>query len=104
MTKPISPAEAIKQAIANIPDQVIETWNKMIVSKLVQGTAVIHQDDIAKAIAKEMKCDEKKVFEQKWLDIEPLYEKQGWNVSYDKPAYNETYEAYFTFKMKRVNR
>ena len=42
----------------------------------------------------------KKLFDEHHLDFEPLYEEQGWSVSYDKPSYNETYEANWTFRKK----
>lgn len=46
-----------------------------------------------------MKRDE--LFDKGWMDIEPIYRKSGWRVEYDKPAYNETYPATFTFSKKR---
>lgn len=36
-----------------------------------------------------------------WLDFEVVYEEAGWDVVYDKPGYNESYGANFTFKAKR---
>ena len=41
------------------------------------------------------------IFTNNWLDIEPLYEDIGWKVTYDKPGFNETYEATFTFDKKK---
>lgn len=38
------------------------------------------------------------VFEKHWLDIETAYRQAGWEVEYDKPAYNETYGASWEFK------
>ncbi len=32
-----------------------------------------------------------------WLNVEELYRAQGWTVTYDKPGYNESYPATFTF-------
>ena len=32
------------------------------------------------------------------FDVEDIYEKAGWDVTYDTPGYNETYEPKFTFK------
>lgn len=40
------------------------------------------------------------VFAQHWLDIEDVYRAEGWIVDYDKPAYNQSYRAYFVFKKK----
>lgn len=36
-----------------------------------------------------------------WVDFEDLYRKQGWKVVYDKPAYCETYKAYFVLSKKK---
>ena len=30
-----------------------------------------------------------------------LFEEAGWNVQYDKPGYNENYDAYFKFTEKK---
>ena len=40
------------------------------------------------------------IFAKKWLDVEPIFEKAGWEVSYDSPVYCENYRAYFIFKQK----
>jgi hypothetical protein len=37
------------------------------------------------------------IFEKGLLDVETVYERAGWKVTYDKPAYNETYPATFRF-------
>lgn len=39
-------------------------------------------------------------FDQGWMDFEPIYEAQGWKVQYDKPGWDETYDAFFEFKEK----
>ncbi|MDG1949717.1 MAG: hypothetical protein P8J32_02740 [bacterium] len=43
----------------------------------------------------------RKVFDEKRLDIEPAFEKDGWKVVYDKPGYNESGNAYFVFSKKK---
>ena len=35
------------------------------------------------------------------MDFEALYRESGWKVSYDSPAYDENYDAYFTFEPKK---
>ncbi len=40
------------------------------------------------------------IYERHLLDVEPSYRAEGWEVEYDKPGYNETYEATFTFRKK----
>ena len=34
----------------------------------------------------------------KYLDFEDEYRTIGWKVTYNKPAYCETYEPYFIFE------
>jgi hypothetical protein len=31
------------------------------------------------------------------MDVEDVYQKAGWEVEFDKPGYNEDYEANFKF-------
>lgn len=40
------------------------------------------------------------VWENKWLDVEDEYRKNGWEVEYDKPGLGESYPARFIFKPK----
>lgn len=39
-------------------------------------------------------------FEWWWLDFEDAYRAEGWLVKYDRPAYNESYDAFFVFTPK----
>ena len=99
--KPITPQEAIDGFIQNIPPKIIEAVNELLMKKAspLAKSITIKQDEIL-----ELVCDENltrsMVFKNKWLDIEEIYRGAGWNVEYDKPAFNETYDAYFVFKKK----
>ena len=97
MVKPIKPSD-IKQII---PDWVIqgandcisEHWNETKkCSKFDQNSLIEHILEYApRGVTRET------LFNNNWLDIEPIYEKEGWVVNYDKPMYWETYEPNFTF-------
>lgn len=100
MAKPISPAEAAAEKLKNMPDAVIDTWNRIIAEKFDGHSATIKQNDIVVALAAATGVNRHKVFDTNWLYIEDLYRKEGWTVTYDKPDYNENYEAYFEFKKK----
>jgi hypothetical protein len=41
------------------------------------------------------------VFDKGWLDVESIFRAEGWKVKYDKPAYCETYKAFFVFSRKK---
>lgn len=102
--KPISPQEVNHE----IPDCIIEAVNMLINKKWDGHSVTIYQDEILEIVSVENpepdyngdKLPRKEIFDNHWLDIEPLYRKQGWDVEYDKPGYNESYRAYFIFKPK----
>ncbi len=97
---PITPGEASEQKNQAIPDAVIEAFNELIIQTLSFGRARFTQEKVVELIvAKGIKKGD--IFTNNWLDIEPLYEDIGWKVTYDKPGFNETYEATFTFDKKK---
>lgn len=103
---PISPAEAEKAHRGTIPDSIINAFNKLIVKhyKPISKEAVVKQDEVLDMVCGDPDSGKLKradVFSNHWLDVEDIYREQGWNVEYDKPTYNETYDAYFVFSVKK---
>lgn len=101
--KPLSPDEAAKEARADIPDFVIEAVNNLLKKHLTSGYATLRQDEVIAEILRlsNQELTRQQIFDNKWLDFEPIFEEEGWVVEYDKPGYNETYEPTFDFKDKR---
>lgn len=100
--KPISPSELNKE----IPDVVIEAVNQLLQeANATPGDSItLYQKDVVSRIKKlDSDMTSEKLFKKGYMDFEPLFEKAGWNVYYDKPGYNESYEAYFKFTPKRKN-
>lgn len=99
--KPITPDEARQQKLTRIPDEVIISVNELIVEKLTSSNyASFTQDELINRIISKSKLSRDEIFNKHYLDFEPIYQKAGWKVEYDKPAYNETYNA--TFKFTRM--
>jgi hypothetical protein len=96
MAKPISPDEVVK----TLPDEVIISFNELISEKLVRGTAQFTQKEAIARILTKMDTTRQEIFNKGWLDIEDVYNAVGWKVAYDSPAYDESYEAHFTFRKK----
>ena len=95
----LSPKEVVNARKASMPDVVIEVFNQLIAEKFNGHNAVVHQDQVVKElVAKGL--DRGDIFQKGWLDVEDIYRKKGWKVEYDKPGYNESYEAYFDFSVK----
>ncbi len=103
----IKPNEVEAEQEASIPEEVFEAFNDLIVKNMRGGWATVMQPDVVQLIKAKFdarndgrKVTSEEIFSQHWLDVEQHYHKAGWTVEYDKPAYNESYEASFTFKKK----
>lgn len=97
MTKPITPDEAGTAKV--IPDEVITAFNETIALHFDGRASNFTTIEIVSAIVKKG-ISRKVIFDNHYLDVEPIFEAVGWKVVYDKPGYNESYEANFTFTRK----
>ncbi len=93
---PIRPDEVINARLNSMPDEVFEAFNQQISQSFDGRRAVVKQKDVIKVL-KQKGFQEEQVFKNGWLDVEGMYRKAGWSVKYDKPGYNEDYDAYFEF-------
>lgn len=100
MKKPITPDEVISRKKESLPDEVIEAFNELIAFNWNGYQASIKQEDVCNLICKKLNIFDNIVFKNQYLDVEDIYRESGWDVKYDKPGYNEDYEAYFVFKKK----
>ena len=91
MTLPIKPSELSALRCATVPDWVISVVNQLIVKNWNGRESIIKQSEIEFQYLGE---DE---FDFAWLDFEPIFRDAGWKVTYNKPAYYEAFEAFFTF-------
>lgn len=97
----MTPKQAVDLKMSRIPEKVFEAFNEAIADNLSDGYATVKQNDVITRILGKMEgITRHDVFDNGWLDVEPFYRKKGWKVSYDKPGYNETYEASWEFKGK----
>jgi hypothetical protein len=92
--KPITPNEVHIE----IPDKVIEVFNKLIKSNWDGDEAVVYQDDAVGALCGELKVFSSEIYGKHYLDVEEVYRKAGWYVEYDKPGFNDDYRAYYIFR------
>lgn len=100
--KPVSPTDIVKNLEFIIPPVVIEAVNNLLIKKFRgDGRVILLQKDIVAEIKRlDSTMTSEALFENHWMDFEDVYRKNGWKVTYDKPAYCESYEANFTFESK----
>lgn len=99
MVKPITPTEAREKFLAGLPDFVIEAVNALLIKRGLDKETVIKQEEVVKEILMRGPAELKRadIFDNKYLDFEPAFRAAGWKVAFDKPAYCESYEAFWTF-------
>lgn len=97
MVKPISPQEVAAAKAASFPDAVFEAFNAQIAANFVGNKAKVPQEAIVVLIAEALDIPRQEVFDKGYLNVEEAYKAEGWKVVYDKPAYNESYGAFFEF-------
>ena len=96
---PISPSEIPAKKASVIPPFVFDAVNQLLVERSDgPSTIVLLQKNIVALIREIMPPGDD--FNMKWLDFEDAYREKGWIVKYDKPAYCETYDAFFEFRLK----
>jgi hypothetical protein len=95
----ITPDEALGLKEELLPPFVMRVWNRLISQNFCGKSAIITQKDVIEALL--LFCDgRQEIFDKGYLEIEEIYKKAGWKVVYDKPGFNETYEATFEFTAK----
>lgn len=99
--KPIKPSEVAQHKTRTIPGPVFDAFNTLIAKHWNGTQATFKQDDVVAEILRRYPGSQRhELFENGYLDVEESYRAEGWLVEYDKPAYNETYAARFTFRRK----
>lgn len=94
---PITPQEVIEHKQKQIPDEVINTFNELIAQNFNGYSATVIQKDVVSLLEKRGFIRDG-IFNYHLLDVEDIYRNAGWKVKYDKPAYCESYDAYFEFR------
>jgi hypothetical protein len=100
MVEPIRPSQVADRKKDQIPDVVIEVFNRQIAEKFDGHEARLVQDEIVDLLVG-LGFSSKDISERHLLDIGDIFRKAGWNVAYDKPGFNETYPACFIFRKSR---
>ena len=102
--KPITPKQALDNVEKAFPDFVFEAVNNCINRHYFgKSSFTIKQDEILKEILKlaPEETTHKEVFDKHWMDFEEAYRKAGWEITYDSPAWDESYDAFFKFEIKK---
>lgn len=106
MAKVYSPEDVLKKRNEMIPDFVITAFNDLLTENYQEDETIIKQEDAIRKILEystDYELTREAIFKKHYLDIENLYRNNGWEVDYEKPAFDERFEPYFIFKPKKKN-
>ena len=96
--KPLRPDEILSNLSKTTPTVIIAAVNNMLTKYFKGGSVTIKQKEImAEILRLDSSLTSEIISENKWVDFEEVYRQFGWSVSYDGPAYCETYDATFKF-------
>jgi len=100
-SQPITPNEVVRLKEKILPNEVFDAFNELIAKKWNGRSSTVLQCEVVKLLKGKMQLEDTSIiFDNNWLDVEPVYRDAGWVVKYDKPGYNESYEASFKFTPK----
>lgn len=106
MMKVYTPEDVLKKRVETFPDYVIDAFNDLLTENYQEDETIIKQEDAIRKILEYSTDDEltrETIFKKHYLDIESLYRNNGWEVDYEKPAFDERFEPYFIFMPKKKN-
>ncbi|MCV9964272.1 hypothetical protein OIU34_20510 [Pararhizobium sp. BT-229] len=98
MAQPIRPEDVAEAKIGHIPGAVIEAFNKLIALNFSRGSATVRQNDVIVEITGTTEFSRAEIFDKGYLNVEEIFRRAGWKVSYTKPDYTESFPAYFEFR------
>jgi hypothetical protein len=101
MTKPISPNEIQDKKNKEIPEEIVEIFNNLIIKNWNGQSARVIQCTAVSMAAEKLGISRQTIYDNHWMDVEPLFREAGWEVKYDKPGYCEDYDACFIFSKPR---
>ena len=100
MIKPITPKEVVSHKVEQVlPEQVLKAFNDLIAQSYCDGESIVYQDEVVARLNADGYANDE-ISKKHMLDVEDVYREAGWNVEYDKPAYNESGRAKYSFRRK----
>ena len=97
--RPLSPGDIANAKSSTIPDEVIEAANELLAKRWDGYKSIFTLKELV-ALARSKRASvehDSFLFDSGAYDIEIPFRESGWAVEFDRPGYNETYEAKFIF-------
>lgn len=100
--KPIKPSEVVAKKQDQLPDGVILAFNELIAEAWDGQGSHIDRKRVLALICSKLEVRQDTVLEKHYLDVEDIYRKAGWVVTYHRPATDENWDSYYSFSKKVI--
>jgi hypothetical protein len=95
--EPITPHEVTMKAIVDIPAEVIDAFNRLIVRHYnVTTRKAVISIVAAEDALREIGIDRGTAYAKRWFDVEPIFTRAGWHVTFHKTFPGDT-QPYYEF-------
>ena len=84
--------------LSHPPPQVIQIFNEVIQKHWDGKRSVFKQSEVVALIRVSLGVAVGDLFSDRYLDVEELYRREGWTVTYNKPARPASGDPMFTFE------
>jgi hypothetical protein len=101
--EPVTPQELNESIGESFPKAVINAFNNLLKEKYRGNNSItIKVDEVVKRILSlDDSLTRNILFEKNYLDVESLYRKFGWSVTFNSPDRDENFDSYYVFSVKK---
>lgn len=99
--KPITPEELMKSFDSLIHPSMIKTINLLLSRFNGYSVRFTEQELIDQFLIFEPSYDRSRIFDERHLEFEGLYIRAGWIVESERPGFDESFEPFYIFKIKK---
>lgn len=101
IVKPVSPDQLANQDEHDIHPSMIRAINILLSRFDGYSLNLTQREIVEKFLNLEPNMKRSDVFDNNYLDFIGIYRRAGWDIVYDRPGYNESYEPNYTFKKSK---
>jgi hypothetical protein len=103
MIEPVTPQELNESIGESFPNAVITSFNDLLKEKYRGNNSITIKvnEVVNRILSLDDSLTRNILFEKKYLDVETLYRKFGWSVTFNAPDRDENFDSYYVFSVKK---
>lgn len=106
----LKPKEVAPSIASCIPEYVVEVYNDLIRKNFNGHSAQVKLEDAKQAVSRavvqqnpefELSVARSFAEENRYWDIEPIFEDAGWKVEFNKKCIGDNFDSHYVFSIRR---